>query len=171
MIIKFHIKKIKLENLRLLKLELNRNLKLKLLQLVLTKEINKYDRNICFELKNLTISEDTHTFSRNKHRDLTFSDVFPNLVSFKSIIRKVSYRNTYIIIDISLYIFGNYSYVYSPNFSTINPRCNNVNVKYFLFSFTRNANNKTFEVFPQYIIVFVIAQLSNRIASNISLLV
>lgn len=54
MIIKFHIKKIKLENLRLLKLELNRNLKLKLLQLVLTKEINKYNRNICFELKNLT---------------------------------------------------------------------------------------------------------------------
>lgn len=80
MIIKFHIKKIKLENLRLLKLELNRNLKLKFLQLVLTKEINKYDRNICFELKNLTISENTHTFSRNKHRDLTFSDVFPNLV-------------------------------------------------------------------------------------------
>lgn len=33
-------------------------------------------------------------------------------------------------------------------------------MKYFLFSITRNTNNKTFEVFPQYIIVFVIAQLS-----------
>lgn len=46
--------------------------------------MNKYDKNICFEFRNLTISENTcmsaYFHVINIEIWLTFSDIFPNLV-------------------------------------------------------------------------------------------